>query len=349
MTADFTAYAEIGQEPDMIDLHLHLDGSLAPEDVLQLAKLSGICLPRENADALRPLLEAEPDCQNLGEYLEKFDLPLQVLQTEQTISLSVYLLLKRLAMQGLCYAEIRFAPQLHTARGLTQMQVVDAAAEGLQKGVCDTGMPAQLILCCMRFDNNQDANFETIRVAKAYLDRGVCAADLAGNEAANPAQWYAPVFSLADELGVPFIIHAGEAAGPESIRQALTLGARRIGHGVRAMEDPALMAELAQKKVPLETCFTSNLQTKAVAGADSYPLAAFLNMGIPATINTDNMTVSATDLKQEYLLLQKQFGLSDARLQETACSAADAAFLPDSQKDELKARIAQAFIGWLHG
>ncbi len=333
----------------MIDLHLHLDGSLAPEDVLLLAKLSGISLPRESADALRPLLEAEPDCQNLGEYLEKFDLPLQVLQTEETISLAVYLLLKRLAAQGLCYAEVRFAPQLHTTRGLTQMQVADAAVKGLQRAVCETGMHAQLILCCMRFDNNQDANFETIRAAKAYLGSGVCAADLAGNEAANPAQWYAPVFSLADELGVPFIIHAGEAAGPESIRQALKLGALRIGHGVRAMEDPALMAELSQKKVPLETCFTSNLQTKAVAGADSYPLAAFLNMGIPATINTDNMTVSGTDLKQEYLFLQKQLGLSDARLQDTACNAADAAFLPEVQKNALKAQIAEAFTSWLHG
>lgn len=333
----------------MIDLHLHLDGSLSPEDVLQLAKLSGISLPREDADGLRPLLEAELDCQNLGEYLEKFDLPLQVLQTEEAVSLSVYLLLKRLAAQDLCYAEIRFAPQLHTARGLTQLQVVDAAVRGLREGIRDTGMPAQLILCCMRFDHNEEANRETIRAAKAFLGRGVCAADLAGNEAANPTQWYAPVFALADELGVPFIIHAGEAAGPESIRQALKLGALRIGHGVRAMEDPALMAELAQKRIPLETCFTSNLQTKAVSGAESYPFAAFLGMGIPATINTDNMTVSGTDLKQEYTLLQKQFGLSDEALLAAAWNAADAAFLPDSRKDELKATIKQAFTGWLHG
>ena len=330
----------------MIDLHLHLDGSLAPEDMFPLAQCAGITLPYEDVDFLRPLLEVEPDCRNLGEYLQKFDLPLQVLQREESISLSVYLLLKRLAEQGLCYAEIRFAPQLHQNQGLTQQQVVNAAVAGLNRGIAEFGMPAQLILCCMRGDDNQDANLETIRVAKAFLGKGVCAVDLAGNEAAYPTDGFADTFALANKLDVPVIIHAGEAAGPESVRQALNLGAKRIGHGIHSVEDETLLPLLREKQIPLELCFTSNLQTKAAVCPEAYPLTQFIEQGIPVTINTDNMTVSGTSLKQEYRLLQKTLGLSEDTLLTLAYNAADAAFLPENAKSSLKAQIAQRFTQW---
>ena len=331
----------------MIDLHLHLDGSLSPEDMFPLAQCAGITLPYADADSLRPLLEVKPDCRNLGEYLEKFNLPLQVLQKEESISLSVYLLLKQLAGQGLCYAEIRFAPQLHQNQGLTQQQVVNAAAAGLHRGIAEFNMPAQLILCCMRGDANQDANLETIRTAKAFLGKGVCAVDLAGNEAAYPTEGFADIFALASKLDVPFIIHAGEAAGPESVRQALDLGAKRIGHGVHSIEDEALLSLLLERQIPLELCFTSNLQTKAVLDSEAYPLTQFMELGIPVTINTDNITVSGTSLKQEYRLLQKTLALSENTLQALACNAADAAFLPEDVKDNLKTQIAQRFAQWL--
>ena len=331
----------------MIDLHLHLDGSLAPEEVVQLALFSGVSLPCQTADTLLPLLEAEPDCQNLGEYLEKFDLPLQVLQTEDTISFGVYYLVKRLAAQGLIYAEIRFAPQLHLARGLTQEQVVAAAVQGLEKAIAGCGMPAQLILCCMRSDDNQNANEETVRVAKAFLGKGVCAVDLAGNEAAFPTKDFASVFSLAKELGVPFIIHAGEAAGAESVHQALDLSAKRIGHGVRSTEDPRLLARLQENKVPLELCFSSNLQTKAVKNAAEYPLAHYWELGIPVTVNTDNMTVSGTNLHKEYRLLQEHLQLSPDTLKAIAMNAADAAFVDNATRESLKARIENEFSNWL--
>lgn len=331
----------------MIDLHLHLDGSLSPEDVLQLANTAGISLPANSAEALRPLLQVEPDCRNLGEYLEKFDLPLQVLQTEKTIALSVYLLLKRLSSQGLCYAEIRFAPQLHLNSGLTQRQVIAAAVAGLNRGVAEFSMPAQLILCCMRGADNKPANLETVRVAKAFLGKGVCAVDLAGNEAAYPTADFGDVFNLANQLDIPYIIHAGEAAGPESISQALSLGAKRIGHGIHAIEDAAVLARLQAEKIPLETCFTSNLQTKAVANENAYPLYEFLKQGIAVTVNTDNMTVSGTDLRTEYRLLQAQFGLSTDTLQAIACNGVDAAFLPADQKEHLKNQIKENFTNWL--
>ncbi len=331
----------------MIDLHLHLDGSLSPEDILALAKVSHIPLPCDDAASLRPLLQVDADCRNLGEYLEKFDLPLQVLQTENAISYAVYALVQRLAAGGLVYGEIRFAPQLHQARGLSQQQVAAAAVEGLEKGVAEFGIPAQLILCCMRGENNTAANMETVRVAKEFLGKGVCAVDLAGNEAAYPTESFGDIFALAKSLEVPFIIHAGEAAGPESVWQAIELGAKRIGHGIRSIEDPALVAVLGKKKIPLETCFTSNLQTKATSAPESYPLPAFLEQELIVTVNTDNMTVSGTDLRQEYRLLRETFGFSDDTLQAIACNAADGAFLSAEQKAQLKKQIAQHFSAWI--
>ena len=331
----------------MIDLHLHLDGSLSPETIWELSARAGVRLPCQDIDALRPLLGAAQDCENLGEYLEKFDLPLQVLQTEETLSLAVYLLLKQLSQDGLVYAEIRFAPQLHLSRGLTQQKVVAAAAAGLERGMEEFGMPAQLILCCMRSDDNNSANLETVRVAKEFLHRGVCAVDLAGNEAAFPTESFADIFALARQLDVPVIIHAGEAAGPESVFQALALGARRIGHGTAAAADADLLKVLSQKQIPLETCFTSNLQTKAVASEKEYPIKYLLAQGIPATVNTDNMTVSGTSLRKEYLLLQEKLELSADTLLTLACNAAAAAFLPFEKQAALKAQIEKNFYLWL--
>ena len=331
----------------MVDLHLHLDGSMSPEDIWVLAEKSGIALPCSCAADLQPMLQAAPDCKSLGEYLEKFQLPLQVLQTEQTIALAVYRLVKRLAADGLIYAEIRFAPQLHLVRGLTQTQVVAAAVEGLNRGVSEFGIAAQLILCCMRMADNRVENEETVRVAKAFSGNGVCAVDLAGNEAAFPTAGFGDIFALAKELGVPFMIHAGEAAGAESVWQALELGAQRIGHGVRSVEDTHLVAALTEKKIPLELCFTSNLQTKAVASVGDYPIRFLWEQGVCVTVNTDNMTVSGTNLHQEYKALEQHFGFTADELLQLACNGADAAFLSDDRKEEIKAEIREKFFNWI--
>lgn len=331
----------------MIDLHLHLDGSLAPEDVLTYARVSGVPLPTDKVEELRELLTVQPECRNLGQYLEKFDLPLRVLQTEETLEMSVCGLVKRLAAQGLCYAEIRFAPQLHTERGLTQREVVQAAVNGLEKGMKDSGMPSNLILCCMRGSSNDAANRETVRVAGEFLGKGVCAIDLAGNEAAFPTGDFEDLFLEVRRREIPFIIHAGEAAGAESIRSAVKFGAVRIGHGIHAMEDPALMEELAEKKIVLELCFSSNLQTRAADVPEAYPLVLFHERGLCITVNTDNMTVSDTTLREEYRRLQKYFSLSRTVMEKLALHAAEGALIPERQKEILKKKVAEGFAGWL--
>ena len=331
----------------MIDLHLHLDGSIHPEDMFRLAEMSGAALPAEREEEIRKMLMVEPGCRNLGEYLEKFDLPLQVLQTEGSMEFAVYRLLEKLHGQGLCHAEIRFAPQLHLEKGLTQETAVEAAVSGLAQGIREFGISAGLILCCMRGAGNGAENTETVAAAERFLGKGVCAVDLAGNEAAYPTEMFSDVFGRAQERHVPVVIHAGEAAGAESVRKALESGALRIGHGIRAMEDSGLMELLRDRKIYLEMCYSSNLQTRAVDSPEDYPLPEFMEKGLYVTVNTDNMTVSDTNLKKEYLLLKKQFALTDDALKQLALNAAEGAFVTEEERAELKSRIQREFAAWL--
>lgn len=293
-----------------MDIHLHLDGSLTPEFVIRQAKKQHLELPEWDGEKLSKYMSVAEDCRDLNEYLEKFALPCFVLQTAEAITEAVTDLCNRLEKQGLVYAEIRFAPQLHVQKGLNQREVVEAAVKGL---VSEDTFSAKLILCCMRMEDNEKENLETIHVAAEYLGKGVVAADLAGAEALFATERFEVIFEEAKKLRVPFTIHAGEAAGPESIWAALRFGAKRIGHGVRCLEDESLVTYLRENEIPLEVCLTSNLQTRAVEGV--HPVKKMLEKGLCVTLNTDNMTVSDTTLEREYALAKEMFGLSDTDLE----------------------------------
>ncbi len=322
----------------MIDLHLHLDGSLSPKLVLELAEKQGIDLPRQDDQTLEGLLSAPTDCQSLNEYLDCFTLPLRVLQSAEALERSAYELAVRLALQGLLYAEIRFAPQLHTEKGMTQAQAVEAVRRGIAAAMKEhREFQAQIILCCMRGGENEK-NRETLRLASKFFEYGICAVDLAGAEAQYPTGEYRELFREATSLGLPFTIHAGEADGPQSIWNALSFGAKRIGHGVRCVNDPALVDFLAERQVPLELCPTSNLQTKAVPCLAEFPLRLLLKRGVPVTLNTDNMTVSGTTLAGEYRLAES-LGLTEDERRKLLENGARAAFLSPEKKDCLIRKI----------
>lgn len=320
----------------MIDLHLHFDGSLLPRTVLELAQEQGILLPAKEPDELKLFLTAPESCKSLNEYLEKFDLPLKVLQTREAVRKAMYILVSSLKEQGMLYAEIRFAPQLHTKKGLTQGRVVQAALLGMQEALAGSFFRCKLILCCMRGADNREENLLTVRTAAAFLGRGVAALDLAGAEALYPTEEFAEVFSLARELGVPFTIHAGEADGPESIEAALSFGAGRIGHGVRAAEKPELLERLREQRIPLEICPSSNVQTKAIPSLSQHPVLEFLRQGLCVTVNTDNMTVSDTTIEKEFGLLSRELGMTAEERKKLLLNAADAAFLTSEERWRLK-------------
>ena len=316
----------------LIDFHLHLDGSLSLASVRELAAMQDIAVDTEDAVLLKRL-QVNPDCRDLTEYLEKFDFPCSLLQTPAALTKCVSNLRRELAEQGLLYAEIRFAPQFHLGKGLTQDQVVEAAVAGLN----GEGVKANLILCCMRGSGGHEKNLETVRVAKKYLGKGVCAVDLAGAEALFPTADFAEEFALARELEIPYTIHAGEADGPESIRKALELGAQRIGHGVHCVEDEALMAELAQIGIPLEMCPTSNIQTCIFEKISDYPLARLLDMGIKATVNTDNMMVSGVTLSSEFDEMAKL--LTADQLRRAVFNSVEAVFADEETKAWLRREV----------
>lgn len=292
------------------DLHLHLDGSVSLDSVKKLSEIASEKLMQSDKEILEKL-QVSPDCKNLNEYLSKFDFPLSFLQTEEQITFLVKNLLSELNALDYEYAEIRFAPQLHLKKGLTQERVVKAAAEGLKDGPID----AKLILCAMRGDKNERENFETLEVAKEFLGKGVCALDLAGAEALFSTGNFKELFKKARDLEVPFTIHAGEADGPKSVYTALEFGARRIGHGVRSFEDRELVKEIARQKIPLEMCPTSNMQTCVFSDIKDYPIMQYLDAGIIATVNSDNMAVSNTTVPAELGLLKKTFSLSDSDIE----------------------------------
>ena len=320
----------------MIDLHLHFDGSLLPRTILELAEEQKIPLPAEDPDELKLFLTAPEDCGSLNEYLEKFDLPLMVLQTKEAIRKGMYTLLCSLREQGMLYAEVRFAPQSHLRKGLTQEEAVKAAVRGMQEAVAGSFFKAKLILCCMRGTDNLEANKKTIETAASYLGRGVAAVDLAGAEALYPTADFEEIFVYAKSLGVPYTIHAGEADGPESIEAALRFGAARIGHGVRAQEDEGILALLKERQIPLEMCPTSNVQTKAVGSFREHPILKYLRSGLKVTLNTDNMTVSDTTIEREYNRLSGELGMTAEEKRQLLYHAADAAFLTEEERGRMK-------------
>lgn len=328
----------------MIDLHLHFDGSLLPRTVLELAREQGIRLPAEEPDELKLFLTAPEDCKSLNEYLEKFDLPLLVLQTKEAIRKGMYTLVSSLKEQGMLYAEIRFAPQLHTRKGLSQEQVVKAAVLGMQEAMAGSFFKAKLILCCMRGADNREENLQTVRTAAAFLGRGVAAADLAGAEALYPTADYEEVFALARELSLPFTIHAGEADGAESVEAAIRMGASRIGHGVRAGEDARLLEELRERRIPLEMCPSSNVQTKAVPSLLEHPILEFLRKGFIVTVNTDNMTVSDTTVEREFGLLREKLGMTQEEHRQLLLNATDAAFLTEEERWRLRDVLERVLV-----
>jgi adenosine deaminase len=313
----------------IIDLHLHLDGSMSLECARSLAKKQGIALPDDKE--LLSRLRVSDDCRDLNEYLERFDLPLSLLQTAEAISESVERLCNELQSQGLIYAEIRFAPQLHLQKGLTQEEVVLAAIEGLNR----SDFFASLILCCMRGADNREANIETVRLVKKYLEKGVCAVDLAGAEALFPNEGFVDVINYARSLSLPMTLHAGEALGADSVASAIELGADRIGHGVRSIEKTEILKSLAEKKIPLELCPTSNLNTRVFDDLKDYPIRTFLESGVLITVNTDNMSVSATTLAEEYQRLADALELTEADLKKIALCSISATFLDSKGREKI--------------
>lgn len=306
-----------------IDLHLHIDGSLSLPCFQTLASNVGLSM----TDAqIRKAVMVSDTCQSLPEYLQCFELPTRLLQTEKALTLSTLDLIRNLEAQGLFYAELRFAPQHYTKQGLTQQQTVAAVLKGVDMAK-KAGFHIRIgILLCMLVNGSPADNQETAELAVAYKDIGIAGLDLAGPESAVPMSEFESLFHFAYQSGLPFTIHAGECGDYENISRAISFGARRIGHGCAARFSEDCMRLLEKEQIILEMCPTSNVQTKAVPALSEHPIRMFFDRGITVTVNTDNMTVSNTTLDKEYALLKKQFHFTDQELAKMSQTALRGAF-----------------------
>ncbi len=320
-----------------VELHCHLDGSLPPSLIRELTG---------QPDLSKGVMTVSQDCKNLKEYLEKFELPLSVLQTEANLERAAEEFLLSLAGENVRYVEVRFAPLLCTAGNLSCEKVLEAVLKGLKKGRLKTGIQSSVIVCAMR-NHSFEENFHVLLTAMEFYKSGVCAMDLAGDEASYPTGEFRELFRKAKNYRMPFTIHAGECGSPLDVEAAYEFGARRVGHGLALLKNPELLKTFVQKGIGVELCPTSNFQTRAAAGPDDYPLKQFYEAGLPVSINTDNRTVSGTDLSTELIKAvgmispsaQEEWEESLELLEKLQKNAIDTAFAEDDIRQELWRQI----------
>jgi adenosine deaminase len=326
------------------ELHVHLDGALRPTTMLELARAQNIRLPADTPEALAKAMLVR-DAQSLEEYLQKYEITLSVLQTRAALERVAYEFVVDVAAENVRYVEVRYSPLLHRP-ALTLAEAIEAPLAGIRRAEAETGTKVGLIVCGIRTRPPAES-LELARAAADYRGAGVIAFDLAGAERGHPAREHRAAFEYAAAHGMACTCHAGEGDGPESIHQALhECGATRIGHGTRLGEDPALLEEVVERKIPLEMCLSSNVHTHTVTQVAEHPFKRYLQQGVVVTLNTDGRLTDGVTLTDEYYLAHAALGLSPDDLSRVVLNACESAFLPDFEKVALVSRV-QSELGAL--
>ena len=324
-------------------LHDHLDGGLRPGTVVELAREIGHVLPRTDAGELGEWFVESADSGSLERYLETFDHTVAVMQNAEAITRVASECVQDLAADGVVYAEVRYAPEQHLTAGLSLEQVVDAVHEGFEHGMATAERPivARQLLTAMR---HKARSMEIAELAVAYRDAGVVGFDIAGAEAGYPPTRHLDAFEYLQRENFHFTIHAGEAFGLPSIWQAIQwCGADRLGHGVRIIDDITvnddgsvelglLAAYVRDKRIPLEMCPWSNVQTGAAASIAEHPIGLLKKLRFRVTVNTDNRLMSRTSMTHEMHQLSEAFGYGLADLRWFTINAMKSAFLPFDER-----------------
>ena len=323
-----------------VELHCHLDGSLRVPTILDLAKKDKVTLSTSSYDKLSKLLVIGKTRGSLEEYIKRFDITLSVMQTPQALSRTAYELIEDVAKENVRYIEIRYSPILHTGKGMTMGESVEAVREGLKRGQKDYGVKSGIIVCGIR-NISAEVSLKLADLTVRYKNKGVVGFDLAGAEENFPAKDHQEAFYMILNNNINATIHAGEAYGPSSIHQAIHhCGAHRIGHGTRLKENKDLMNYVNDHRITLEICLTSNWQTRSIRSLKYHPLKYYYDQGIRVTINTDNRLMSGTTLTKEFLLAHKLFGFKLHDFREMIIMAMKSAFLPYAERKQMIRGIA---------
>ena len=320
-----------------VELHVHLDGCLRPQTMLELARAQRVRLPADTPETLAATLSVK-GAHSLEEYLTKYQYTLAVMQTPEALERIAHEFVTDVAAEHVRYVEVRYSPLLHRP-ALTLAQAIEAPLRGIKRAEAETGTKVGVIVCAIRTRPPAES-LELARAAAEYRSAGVVAFDLAGAERGHPASEHKVAFEYAAAHGMACTCHAGEGDGPHSIHEALHIcGAQRIGHGTRLGEDPALLAEVVERKIPLEMCLTSNLHTHTVDSVTVHPFKRYLERGVVVTLNTDGRLMDGITLTDEYHLAHATLGLTKDELARVTLHACESAFLPDYEKVALISRV----------
>lgn len=324
------------------ELHCHLDGSLSLSVIRQLAAMADIELP-DNDIELKSLVTAPQTVSSLNDYLKTFDFIRPLLQTQEALRLAAYDVARQAAEENVIYIEIRFAPELSMDKGLIVAEVIEAVCDGLRKAQDDFGIVAKALVCGLRqtdLNRTKEIFSQAVQSGQELLVGG----DFAGNEVDFPTEKVADGITYAQELNFQMTFHAGEQCGcAANIAQALALGVKRIGHTTAIMEKPHLLEEFVTSGATAELALTSNLQTKAIEKISDHPYLSLKKAGASISINTDNRTVSDTNLTKEYALYAQYFGTSTADFFSHNQDAIRASFASESEKAQLLTKLTQAY------
>jgi adenosine deaminase len=325
------------------ELHCHLDGSVRPATLLELAREDGIEMPARSTEALRRYMRV-PEGSTLEEYLERFETTLAVMQTAESLDRIAYELAEDAAADGVRYIEVRFAPILNVRGRLSLGAAVEAPLRGLRRAEADFGIIGRVIVTALR-NMDPELSLELASLAVAYRHRGVVGFDLAGGEQGNPASRHVAAFEHARKHDLACTCHAGEGDDARSVRQAVHVcGAHRIGHGTRLIDDESLTEYVNDRRIALEICLTSNVQTGAAESYASHPLRRYFDRGLNVVLNTDNRLMSDTTLTDEYEAAATHLGFSFDELCTIARNGFASSFLPWEERRQLMARVNREIV-----
>jgi adenosine deaminase len=320
-----------------IELHIHLDCSLSYAVVQQLD--SSVSFEQYQEEFIAP-----EGCSDLLEYIRRSAKGYTLMQTKEQLRLVTLDFLEQMDRDNVIYVEIRFAPLLHTEKGLKPAEVIEGIQDALKEGSLRYHVIARLILCTLR-NYTEEQSMETVKLVEQYQPQGwVVGFDIAGDEAGYPVSAHEKAFAYANEKGIPCTAHAGEACGASSVWEVLRhFHPSRIGHGVRSTEDPALLEHLKKHDIHLEICPSSNLRTNIYQQIADHPLDTIYQTGISLSVNTDARTVTPVTLSSEYELIASTFGWTLADFLQCNLEAVKHSFASEALKVELKARLLEAY------
>jgi len=324
----------------LTDIHRHLDGNIRAQTILDLGRQFNLTLPANELEALRPhvqVMHTEPD---LVSFLQKLDWGVKVLGDLDACRRIAKENVEDAARAGLHYTELRFSPYyMAMNHKLPVAGVVEAVIEGIREGQQHHDIDVRLIGILSR-TFGEDACLQELEGLLAHRD-GITALDLAGDELGFPGSLFLSHFNRARDAGWRITVHAGEAAGPESIWQAIReLGAERIGHGVKAAQAPELMDFLAKHQIGIESCLTSNIQTSTVGSFENHPLSVFLRHGVLASINTDDPAVQGIEIANEYNVAAPAAGLTQEEIRQAQKNGLTMAFLTETEKQAIRDKVS---------